>query len=180
MADRKVVRNNDGLSLQESRFADLVAKGMSQSEAYLDAFNPSDPSNKQSIGVSASRVAKRDRVAKRIDELRVFYGKPLVTSDHDPRLDDMEWLKRETLGVLHKLATSGDSERTRLDSATKLALACGLLSQGPTGTTVNVQQNSAQLSPSGSDAGQLRQQLVGAIKGLLPQSVVVDSDVIDK
>ena len=62
------VKDEDGLTPKQAKFAANLAEGMSQAEAYRNAYDAENMAN-ETIHAHASRLAKRDKVAARVDAL---------------------------------------------------------------------------------------------------------------
>ena len=62
------VKDEDGLTPKQAKFAANLAEGMSQAEAYRNAYDAKNMAN-ETIHAHASRLAKRDKVAARVDAL---------------------------------------------------------------------------------------------------------------
>ena len=62
------VKDEDGLTPKQARFAANLAEGMSQAEAYRNAYDAENMAN-ETIHAHASRLAKRDKVAARVNAL---------------------------------------------------------------------------------------------------------------
>jgi hypothetical protein len=62
------VKDEDGLTPKQAKFAANLAEGMSQAEAYRGAYDAENMAP-ETIHAHASRLAKRDKVAARVDAL---------------------------------------------------------------------------------------------------------------
>jgi hypothetical protein len=62
------VKDEDGLTPKQAKFAANLAEGMSQAEAYRNAYDAENMAP-ETIHAHASRLAKRDKVAARVDAL---------------------------------------------------------------------------------------------------------------
>ena len=62
------VKDEDGLTAKQAKFAANLAEGMSQAEAYRNAYDAQNMAA-ETIHAHASRLAKRDKVAARVDAL---------------------------------------------------------------------------------------------------------------
>lgn len=62
------VKDEDGLTPKQAKFAANLAEGMSQAEAYRNAYDAENMAN-ETIHAHASRLAKRDKVAARVNAL---------------------------------------------------------------------------------------------------------------
>ncbi len=62
------VKDEDGLTPKQRKFAANLAEGMSQAEAYRGAYDAENMAP-ETIHAHASRLAKRDKVAARVDAL---------------------------------------------------------------------------------------------------------------
>ena len=62
------VKDEDGLTAKQAKFAANLAEGMSQAEAYRNAYDAQNMAP-ETIHAHASRLAKRDKVAARVDAL---------------------------------------------------------------------------------------------------------------
>lgn len=68
-----------GLTAKQEKFCQGVAKGLSYSEAYREAYNANKMSEK-TIWENASRLAKNSRVTARLEELRSKIEEELIYS----------------------------------------------------------------------------------------------------
>ena len=75
------------LTAKQERFALNIVNGMSQADAYRDAYPNTKMTNK-TVWEKASVLAKKDKVRSRIDELRDEIAKPYIMTAQER----LEWL----------------------------------------------------------------------------------------
>lgn len=75
------------LTAKQEKFALNIVNGMSQADAYRDAYPGIKMTNK-SVWEKASALAKKDKVRSRIDELRDDLAKPSIMTAQER----LEWL----------------------------------------------------------------------------------------
>lgn len=75
------------LTAKQERFALNIVNGMSQADAYRDAY-PGIRMSDKTVWEKASMLAKKDKVRSRIDELRADLAKPSIMTAQER----LEWL----------------------------------------------------------------------------------------
>lgn len=75
------------LTAKQERFALNIVNGMSQADAYRDAY-PGIKMTDKTVWEKASVLAKKDKVRSRIDELRAEIAKPYIMTAQER----LEWL----------------------------------------------------------------------------------------
>lgn len=75
-------KNEHGLTPQQEHFAQMVASGKSQSDAYRDAYDVKPRTKPSTVWEAASRIAADSKVSARIEELKKeLEGKALITRE---------------------------------------------------------------------------------------------------
>lgn len=96
------------LTPKELEFARCIASGMTQSDAYREAYDVGPTTKPETIHVKASQIAKREKVRTRIDALLLAKERGITASS----LSDREYVLRK-LRELSESASSADSAKIR-------------------------------------------------------------------
>ena len=62
-------KDQGGLTPKQAHFARCVAGGMTQADAYREAYNPSDSTKPETIHTLASRLMAKDEIRSRVDSI---------------------------------------------------------------------------------------------------------------
>ena len=101
------------LSPQQEIFAQEIAKGSNQTEAYYTAYPTSKKTTKGAVYVKASQLASDDKVRLRIEEIRAPAIKKLnITVER--LLQEIEDLKKESIEKDKRLALDCIKEQGKL------------------------------------------------------------------
>ena len=101
------------LSPQREKFAQEIAKGSNQTEAYYTAYPTSKKWTKDSVYVKASQLASDDKVRLRIEEIRAPAIKKLNITV-EGLLQEIEDLKKASIEKDKKLALDCIKEQGKL------------------------------------------------------------------
>ena len=107
----------DNLSAKQLLFCELVSKGYSLSKAYVDSYLPNQTKSSV-IGPKASKLAKRDYIKAKIEELK---QETMLNSTWDRRR-----LLEETQRI-HQLSIGKNQFNVALKSLELIGRICGLL-----------------------------------------------------
>lgn len=181
-------------TVRDLHFARLLHEGAEQTEAYIEAYKPGT-TNKDSLYVMASRLAKKQNVVRELDRLRREEEDEANRRDHlEEILLDGPRLKMEMLKVIYLMATNPDTpDAIRLKAATELGSLKHVDAFVRTGSTFNIDQSKTQnivgaINMDTKDAGELRASLTSAITGLLAEpaptistarEAVIEAEVIE-
>ncbi len=113
-------KNKHGLTDQQDRFAQLVAVGMTGSDAYREAYNVSPDTKPTSVHVSASKLMSNPTVKLRLNSLRDRI------SNED--WQDMGKLRAVALKTLHSEAL-GLGDDTKSSARISAAVAIGKITE---------------------------------------------------
>ena len=106
-----------GLSPQREKFAQAVASGMNQSDAYREAYRVRNGTKLSSVNVNASKLMNDAKVAQRVAELRAPIVKNVqVTLENHLR----------DLMALRNLATKEKQMSAAINAEIARGKACGL------------------------------------------------------
>ena len=106
-----------GLSPQREKFAQAVASGMNQSDAYREAYKVRNGTKLSSVNVNASKLMNDAKVAQRVAELRAPIVKNVqVTLENHLR----------DLMALRNLATKEKQMSAAINAEIARGKACGL------------------------------------------------------
>ena len=106
-----------GLSPQREKFAQAVASGMNQSDAYREAYRVRNGTKLSSVNVNASKLMNDAKVAQRVAELRAPIVKNVqVTLENNLR----------DLMALRNLATKEKQMSAAINAEIARGKACGL------------------------------------------------------
>lgn len=79
----------DKLTMQQEKFCQEIAKGETQTDAYLIAYPKSKKWLRQSVWVEASKLMDKEKIQKRIEELK------------EDTLNDVKWTRKKILSNLN-------------------------------------------------------------------------------
>ena len=148
------------LTPKRALFARCVASGMTQADAYREAYDPKDSTTNASIHTLASRVAGEVEVRARIEALLAARERALVASAVTDRQKVTEHLRDALAG--------GETDQFRLRAAELLGRSAGLFvtemnvntsnQRDPAEVAAAIQQRLSQLTgqpASEDDPGQM-------------------------
>ena len=99
------------ITSQQEKFAQAVASGMNQSDAYRSAYKVRESTKPESVNQNASRLMADINISSRVDELR----KPIVLAAQmtlEKHLNDLENLRNMASGV-HQYSAAISAEVAR-------------------------------------------------------------------
>lgn len=96
------------LTPKQERFAQVVASGKSQAEAYRTAYDVKPETRDDSVWVSASQLASDPKVSLRINELKQELAAKVL------------WTKEQSVAVLAKIAQEEDTARDKIAAIKEL------------------------------------------------------------
>jgi len=142
------------LTPKQGHFARCVASGMTQADAYREAYDPRDSTTAASIHTLASRVAGRVEVRARIEALLAARERALLVSAVSDRQTVTQHLRDALAG--------GETDPLRLRAAELLGRSAGLFvaemnvhtsnqQRDPTEVAAAIQQRLTQLTGASDD-----------------------------
>jgi hypothetical protein len=94
------------LTAKQERFAQCIADGMTQADAYRNSFSAGKMTDKQ-IWEEASKVASNPKVAQRVTDLKAALEAKAL------------WSREKSVQALANIADSGDAKPTEIVAAIK-------------------------------------------------------------
>ena len=141
------------LTPKRALFARCVASGMTQADAYREAYDPKDSTTAASIHTLASRVAGKVEVRARVEVLLAARERALVASAVTDRQKVTEHLRDALAG--------GETDQFRLRAAELLGRSAGLFvtemnvntsnQRDPAEVAAAIQQRLSQLTGASDD-----------------------------
>ena len=151
------VKDEDGLTPKQAKFAANLAEGMSQAEAYRNAYDAENMAN-ETIHAHASRLAKRDKVAARVDALIAERMRLIETRGVSDRA--------KVVGLLRQFAEdTARPDHVRLRAVELWGKTCGAF--------VEVIEDRRE-RPASSVAVELERRLGALLSAAAPQVTVID------
>ena len=141
------------LTPKQRHFARCVAGGMTQADAYREAYNPKPSTTAASIHTLASRLMSKVELRSRVDSLIVQRDKALVASAVTDR--------QKVTAHLRDALAGGETDPLRLRAAELLGRSAGLFvtemnlntsnQRDPTEVAAAIQQRLSQLTGASDD-----------------------------
>jgi len=141
------------LTPKQRHFARCVAGGMTQADAYREAYNPKPSTTAASIHTLASRLMSEVELRSRVDSLIVQRDKALVASAVTDR--------QKVTAHLRDALAGGETDPLRLRAAELLGRSAGLFvtemnlntsnQRDPTEVAAAIQQRLSQLTGASDD-----------------------------
>jgi len=141
------------LTPKQRHFARCVAGGMTQADAYREAYNPKPSTTAASIHTLASRVAGRVEVRSRIEALVAARERAVAASAVTDR--------QKVTAHLRDALAGGETDQLRLRAAELLGRSAGLFAtemtlnthvqRDPTEVAAAIQQRLSQLTGASDD-----------------------------
>ena len=91
MSEEKSYKRNNELTKQQEIFCQEIAKGETQTDAYLVAYPKSKEWQREGVWVAASQLAKKDKIQKRIQQLE------------EDTQEDINWTRKKVLANINYL-----------------------------------------------------------------------------
>jgi|ETNvirnome_2_130_1030620.scaffolds.fasta_scaffold42896_2 hypothetical protein len=149
----KVMAPKTTLTPKQRHFARCVAGGMTQADAYREAYNPKPSTTAASIHTLASRVAGRVEVRSRIEALVAARERAVAASAVTDR--------QKVTAHLRDALAGGETDQLRLRAAELLGRSAGLFAtemtlnthvqRDPTEVAAAIQQRLSQLTGASDD-----------------------------
>ena len=73
-------KDQGGLTPKQAHFARCVAGGMTQADAYREAYDPSDSTKSETIHTLASRLMAKDEIRSRVDSIMAAKDRAVAAS----------------------------------------------------------------------------------------------------
>ena len=110
------------LTGKQRHFAQAVASGMSQSDAYREAYNVAESTQAKTCHEQASRLMGNDKIRARVDALVAMRDKAFIRSQGD--------MKTKVLNQLERFMESADpTDNVRLRATELLGKSVGLFKE---------------------------------------------------
>lgn len=103
-----------GLTPQREKFAQAVADGMSQADAYRTAFKVRPGTKAHTIQANASRLMTNSEVVTRVNELKAKLAEMAL------------WTRADSVEVLREIARGGEKDSDRVSAVKELNAMHGL------------------------------------------------------